>query len=318
MILSLLLTIFTVVELNCENLFDTKNDSIKQDQEFTPEGLYHWTLARYWKKINHIGQEIISCGEQPDGTYSIPDLIALCEIENDSVLRDLTQHSMLRNANYEYVATNSPDERGIDVGLLFSPFTFGYINSYSIRVQPLKNMKPTRDILYVKGRTAAGDTLHVFVVHAPSRSGGEIETRRNRTAVTKRLVQSVDSIKAICREPNIIVAGDFNDPYNGRSMGVLYDAGLTDISKDARGRNGAEATYKYQGEWESIDHILVSNNIAEKAECYVNDSPFLLCKDEKYGGMMPFRNYQAIRWRNGFSDHLPIVARIHLPKSFRK
>jgi endonuclease/exonuclease/phosphatase family metal-dependent hydrolase len=316
MILSLLLTIFTLVELNCENLFDTENDSLKQDEEFTPEGLFHWTHARYWKKINHIGQEIVSCGEQADGTYSIPDLVALCEVENDSVLRDLTQRSMLRNANYEYVVTDSPDERGIDVGLLYSPFTFGYIKSYAIRVTPLKNMKPTRDILYVEGRTAAGDTLHVFVVHAPSRSGGEFETRPHRAAVTQRLAQSVDSIKAACAEPNIIVAGDFNDPHDGHSMRVLYDIGLVDISKNACGRHGAKASYKYKGEWESIDHVFVSINLSEGAECSIHDAPFLMCKDEQYGGIMPFRNYQGIRWRNGFSDHLPIVARINLPKNF--
>src|SRR3712207_8786524 len=41
---------------------------------------------------------------------------------NDSVLTDLTKKSLLRNARYEYVMTDSPDERGIDVALLYSPF----------------------------------------------------------------------------------------------------------------------------------------------------------------------------------------------------
>ncbi len=312
MIAALLLSVFTLVELNCENLFDVKDDSLKQDEQFTPEGLYHWTYARYWKKVNRIGQEIISCGEQADGTFSIPDLVALCEVENDSVVHDLTHRSMLRNAGYEYVVTDSPDERGIDVALLYSPLTFGYIRSYPIRIAPRKNMKPTRDILYVEGCTASGDTLHVFVVHAPSRSGGEIETRPNRALVTKRLAQSVDSIMQISPDANIIVAGDFNDPHDGHSMGVLYDTGLVSVSKDAKGKNGAGGSYKYRGEWETIDQILLSGSLAAGAECRIHDAPFLLCKDEDYGGMRPFRNFQSIKWRNGFSDHLPLVARFQV------
>lgn len=312
MIAALLLSVFTLVELNCENLFDVKDDSLKQDEQFTPEGLYHWTYARYWKKVNHIGQEIISCGEQADGTYSIPDLVALCEVENDSVVHDLTHRSMLRNAGYEYVVTDSPDERGIDVALLYSPLTFGYIKSYPIRIVPRKNMKPTRDILYVEGRTASGDTLHVFVVHAPSRSGGEMETRPNRALVTERLAQSVDSIMQISHDANIIVAGDFNDPHDGHSMGTLYDTGLVSVSKDAKGKNGAGGSYKFRGEWETIDQVLLSGNLAAGAECRIHDAPFLLCKDEDYGGMRPFRNFQSIKWRNGFSDHLPLVARFRV------
>ncbi len=312
MIAALLLSVFTLVELNCENLFDVKDDSLKQDEQFTPEGLYRWTYARYWKKVNRIGQEIISCGEQADGTFSIPDLVALCEVENDSVVHDLTHRSMLRNAGYEYVVTDSPDERGIDVALLYSPLTFGYIRSYPIRIAPRKNMKPTRDILYVEGCTASGDTLHVFVVHAPSRSGGEIETRPNRALVTKRLAQSVDSIMQISPDANIIVAGDFNDSHDGHSMGVLYDAGLVSVSKDAKGKNGAGGSYKYRGEWETIDQVLLSGSLAAGAECRVHDAPFLLCKDEDYGGMRPFRNFQSIKWRNGFSDHLPLVARFQV------
>ena len=32
----LLVSLFTIVELNCENLFDTRNDSLKDDDEFLP------------------------------------------------------------------------------------------------------------------------------------------------------------------------------------------------------------------------------------------------------------------------------------------
>ena len=106
----------TVVELNGENLFDYRDDEGKQDEEYLPEATRHWTKKRYWRKLNNIAQELLSCSD--DG---IPDLIALCEVENDSVLNDLCHRSLLRNASYDYLMTSSPDLRGIDVALLYSP-----------------------------------------------------------------------------------------------------------------------------------------------------------------------------------------------------
>ena len=93
MILTVLLTSFlTFVELNCENLFDCRHDSLKQDMEFTPEGGRHWTRTRYWHKLNQVGKEILSCADE------LPALVALCEVENDTVLHDLTRRSLLREA----------------------------------------------------------------------------------------------------------------------------------------------------------------------------------------------------------------------------
>ncbi len=312
MILALLLTIFTFVELNCENLFDCKDDPRKQDEEFSPYGLYRWTPTRYWMKLRHIGQEILSCGELADGSFVVPDLVALCEVENDSVLFDLTRRSLLRNANYEYIITDSPDQRGIDVALLYSPLSFAPIRSYPIRIEPLPGMRPTRDILYVCGRIATDDTLHVFVAHSPSRSGGEVKTRPYRMAVMERLAQSVDSIKFLSPDAKIIVSGDLNESADGPSMQMLNSLFLTNLSAGAKGSNGAEGTYKYQGRWETIDHILVSHPLADGAECRINDAPQLLCPDELDGSVKPKRCFWKLKWQEGFSDHLPLVARLKL------
>ena len=153
----LILGILTFVELNCENLFDARKDSVKDDTEYTAESLRHWTRTRYWNKLNSIAQEIISCGDDNSG-WALPDLVALCEVENDTVLTDLSRRSLLRNAGYEYVITDSPDQRGIDVALLYSPFSFRLINHYPLRIPPMKEMRPTRDILYACGELINGDT----------------------------------------------------------------------------------------------------------------------------------------------------------------
>ena len=237
-LLALLMGIFTMVELNCENLFDCRHDSLKEDTEYLPTSYRHWTPYRYWTKLNHIGQEIIACGEYR-GRFEIPDLVALTEVENDSVLFDLTRRSILRQARYEYVMTSSPDVRGIDVALLYSPFTFKLLDSYAIRIEPMKGMKPTRDILYAKGLTIADDTLHVFVVHAPSRSGGEKETLPHRMCVAAKLLESTDSVLAISPSARILIAGDFNDTEKDRSVKKIVEHGLVELSTQLHTANCA-------------------------------------------------------------------------------
>lgn len=304
----LLISLFTFVELNCENLFDCRHDSLKNDTEFLPDGSYHWTRTRYWRKLNRVGQTIIACGVKGQ-SWQLPDMVALCEVENDSVLHDLTRRSLLRNARYDYVMTCSPDERGIDVALVYSPFSFRLIRSHSVRVEPIKDMRPTRDILYASGVIASGDTLHVIVAHLPSRRGGERHSRPFRMAAADRVAAVADSVYNVSKDAKIIIAGDFNDYANSASVRMLCGKRLKDISAEATGRNGAKGTYRYQGEWGSLDHILVSESLARNVvHCYINDAPFLVEPDEKYGGVKPRRNYLGPRYQNGFSDHLPLVA----------
>lgn len=307
MMLSLLLSGFlTLVELNCENLFDCQDDSLKQDEEYLPEATRHWTSRRYWRKLNNTAQELLSTCD--DG---IPDLIALCEVENDSVVNALVHRSLLRNAGYEYLMTQSPDIRGIDVALLYNPAAFAPISSYSLRVQPIAGMRPTRDILYVSGRTLGGDTLHVFVVHAPSRYGGERHSRPFRLAVADRLCKSIDSLQAVSPDAHILVAGDFNDGADSPALRRIGQHRLRNLTKDARGQHGVRGTYRYKGEWESIDHVLGSRSIYNKVDTvYIHAHQFLLEEERLYGGYRPRRTYNGMRYQPGYSDHLPLVVRL--------
>lgn len=303
-------TRFTIVELNTENMFDVRHDTLKHDEEFLPDGLRHWSKAKYWEKLNNIGKTILSCGKDSTG-WSVPDVVGLCEVENDTVLFDLTKRSLLRKARYEYVMTQSADERGIDVALLYSPFSFRLLKADTIRIIPMKGMKPTRDILHVMGEIPSSDTLHVFLVHAPSRSGGELQTRPYRLHIAKQLACSIDSIKAIDVHAKLLIMGDFNDYSDSPSLQKLYVHNMLDVSANAQGTHGAKATYRYQGEWGSLDHILVSGNLLSNVkDCYINDAPFLLEPDTKYGGVKPRRNYNGMRYNHGFSDHLPLVLKL--------
>jgi hypothetical protein len=320
----------TFVELNCENLFDYHDDEGKDDSEYLPEATRHWTKKRYWRKLNNIAQELLSCSDE-----TIPDLIALCEVENDSVLTDLSKRSLLRNAGYEYLMTSSPDLRGIDVALLYSPFSFAPVRSYPIRVTPIEGMRPTRDILYVSGLIASppeseashlisppesggvrgglNDTLHIFVIHFPSRYGGSRYSHPFRQAAVDRLCQSIDSIRAFSPDANLLIAGDFNDGPDSDILQQLSQHGLHNLTQNALGDHDVRGTYRYQGEWERIDHILASPHIYNKVEKAVIHSPKFLLESEKlYGGFRPRRTYNGMRYQPAYSDHLPLVVKICL------
>ena len=289
---------FRVMFWNTENLFDTQDDPKKNDNEFLPDATRHWTYYRYRDKLKNLAKGIIA-----SGTDYVPDLVGLCEVENDSCLYDLTRRSPLREAGYRYVMTDSPDQRGIDVALLYQRGSFRLIQHQSIRI-PSKQVKkaPTRDILHVVGKVVSGDSVDVFVCHFPSRSGGKAQSEPHRRLVADVLRHTVDSVMQVRKKPSILVMGDFNDSPTGASMKKLCSDGrLVNLMKDKE-----EGTYRYRGEWETIDHFLVSENLSPK-NVEILRHPFLLKEDEKYGGDKPFRTYQGMKYQGGFSDHLPIV-----------
>ena len=289
---------FRVMFWNVENLFDTQDDPKKNDNEFLPDATRHWTYFRYRDKLKNLAKGIIASGAD-----YVPDLVGLCEVENDSCLYDLTRRSPLREAGYRYVMTDSPDQRGIDVALLYQRGSFRLIQHQSIRI-PSKQVKkaPTRDILHVVGKVVSGDSIDVFVCHFPSRSGGKAQSEPHRRLVAEVLKHTVDSVMQVRKKPSILVMGDFNDSPTGASMKKLCSDGrLVNLMKDKE-----EGTYRYRGEWETIDHFLVSENLSPK-NVEILRHPFLLEEDEKYGGDKPFRTYQGMKYQGGFSDHLPIV-----------
>lgn len=303
---------FRVMFWNVENLFDTKDNPHKNDNEFLPDAVRHWNYFRYRDKLNKLAKGIIASGNE-----YVPDLVGLCEVENDSCLYDLTRRSPLREADYRYVITDSPDQRGIDVALLYQRGSFKLLQQQSIRI-PHKRLKkgPTRDILHVVGKVISGDTLDVIICHMPSRSGGQAKSEPYRLLTTAILKQTVDSVMQVREKPHVVVMGDFNDYPTDKSMKKLCSDGhLRNLMKGKK-----DGTYRYRGEWGILDQFLVSENLVKKKGSIRTSSKkaqilrhdFLLEEDEKYGGSKPFRTYNGMKYQGGFSDHLPIVLDLHL------
>jgi len=304
---------FSVMFYNVENLFDTFNDTVKNDEEFLPGGERRWTASRYYKKLNAIARAITAAGE-----WELPALIGLCEVENEEVLKDLIFGTILSAGNYGIVHRESPDPRGIDVALLYRRDRFRVADSRAwLPDTPDSIPVSTRNLLYVKV-TEGADTFHLVLCHLPSRRGGVLAAEDLRNWMIRLAGSRVDSImSASGGSAAVIVMGDFNATPEDDLMTILTGNGnLVNLSA-ALSREG-KGSYKYQGKWEMIDQVLVSPFIADSAGVWhtapgsfrVVDAPFLLTQDETYPGVKPFPAYGGYRWSGGYSDHLPVIIRV--------
>lgn len=312
-----------IVEYNVENLFDVRHDTLKNDLDFLPEGSYHWTPGRYWKKQNDVAKTLMAVG----GEIGAPVLVGLCEVENDSVLFDLTHRSVLRSVGYDYVMTNSPDTRGVDVALLYQPFLFRLLDCRSVRVPSFENgFRPTRDILYAKGELYTSDTLHVVVCHLPSKAGGASTATRHRRLAVETLRSVVDSVMNIHADAKLLVMGDFNAAIGEKIFKRLMPPLHETLPTSRRARHQPRGTYYFQKQWSYLDHMLVSegwlrwqgkemektnDRCGDAARCQSSESclPFLL--NEKG---VPNRMYRGPVYNGGVSDHLPLYIDVELSR----
>lgn len=311
---------FRICFYNVENLFDCQHDSLKNDHQFLPEGTYAWTYNRYQDKLSKIAKVVAASATEKKHGWKYPELVGLCEVENHHCISDLTQRSPLKKAGYRYVMTESPDERGIDVALLYQRKAFKVIDTEHIRV-PHQSIKraPTRDMLHVVGKVASGDTLDVFVCHMPSRSGGQAQSEPYRLFTCALLKHKVDSTLSLRMHPNAVIMGDFNDYPTDKSISQALGAEAPSIDIQPRSlynlMNGREGgSYRYRGEWGWLDNLIVSGYLLQGnrrlhtsyTQARVLNHPFLLEEDTKYKGVTPFRTYVGMKYHGGYSDHLPV------------
>lgn len=305
---------FSVMFYNVENLFDTVDDTLKNDDEFLPGGERRWTAFRYHKKLNAIARAVAAAGE-----WELPSLVGLCEVENEEVLKDLVYGTILSAGNYGIVHRDSPDPRGIDLALLYRRDRFRVADAIAwLPDSPDSMPVTTRNLLYIKV-TEAEDTLHLVLCHLPSRRGGVLAAEGLRERMIRLAADRVDSImSASGGRAAVIVMGDFNAPSEDKLMSALTGSGnLVNLSAELSGTG--KGSYKYQGKWEMIDQVLVSPALTDSTGIWhlepdsfrVVDAPFILTEDETYPGSKPFPTYGGFRWSGGYSDHLPVLIMVN-------
>jgi predicted extracellular nuclease len=312
----------TVAFYNCENFFDTKDDPKKKDDEYLPEAASKWDETRYNNKLQKVAQVLDSTVAGP----ALPNLVGMVEIENNEVLQDLLAKSQFSTKSYGSLATDSPDERSIDCGLLYDKSIFTLVDFKELNAtnSALGDYK-TRNILFATLKATNGDVFYVFVNHWPSRREGEKESEPRRIFAAEQVRNKINELQKKDPKAKIIVMGDFNDHPDNSSIlntlkandtpkekGDLYNAYYT-LDKEKQG------THFYNKEWRVLDQIIVSQGLWNAKRGYSFDpknahilrKDFVLFKNAKTGEERPNRTYGSEnKYFNGYSDHLAIYVEL--------
>ncbi|MFS4482570.1 endonuclease/exonuclease/phosphatase family protein [Hyunsoonleella sp. 2307UL5-6] len=313
--------IHTIAFYNLENLFDTINDPLKFDEYSPIMELKTNRAEAYDQKTRNMARVISEIGKKD--THNTPVILGVCEVENRTVLEDLVNDSLLIEKDYGIIHHDSPDARGIDVGLLYqkSLFTPTHTNTYELKIYDDQDGKriTTRDQLVVSGQLE-DDMIHIIVNHWPSRRGGEARSSPKRVAAAKLNKRIVDSLQTEDPYAKIFIMGDMNDNPNNPS--------LKDALKTKRKRKKVDfkelynpyenfyreglGTTAYRDNWSLFDQIIVSKPLLEKEyssfryyKAGIFNKNYLITSNGKYKGY-PFRSWSDGGFSNGYSDHFPV------------
>lgn len=299
---------------NQENLYDTIDDPAVDDAEFLPTGPNMWNSERYLLKLKHMSEAISQVGDE--FVKGGPTIMGLSEIENASVIIDLINSPALKPGGYEYVHYNSPDRRGVDVGLIYKKKDFTVLGSHSHRLKvSWRDDFKSRDQLVVCG-LLDGEKIYVVVNHWPSRGNGP-EYRAAAASLTRSIC---DSIQGFEPQAKILVMGDLNDDPSDPSVFKILDAaGDFKNINDKQLYNPMFKMFKdgigslaYRDSWNLFDQIIVSKPLTGedkttfkylKAKVFNRD--FLITKEGQYKGY-PWRSFASGSFIAGYSDHFPV------------
>lgn len=312
---------FGVAFYNLENLFDTINNNGRYDLEFSPVGSRKWDGRKYWSKINRLSYAISQMATKT--TPYGPAVIGVSEIENITVLQDLVKADAIKDWNLQIVHHDSPDARGVDVGLLYNPKFFRVlkVENYRLEIPELPKFR-TRDQMCVIGLMGTQETgtsrVAIIVNHWPSRRGGEAESSWLREAAAALNAKIAGELLEQYPDMGIITMGDMNDDPFNKSVSQILGA-VKNVKKIQPGGfynpfweklDKGIGSYIYRGGWNLFDQIIVNSNIVD-GRCglkfyaaEVLNKQFLIQQDGQYKGY-PLRTFSSGVWTDGYSDHLP-------------
>lgn len=316
--------VYGVAFYNLENLFDTINNNGKYDLEFSPQGSRQWNGEKYWSKINNLAYAISHMVTK--NTPMGPAIIGVSEIENKGVLDDLVRAKDIKQWRLQVVHHDSPDRRGIDVGLLYNPRLFKVLDvkNHLLSIPGYETFR-TRDQMCVTG-ILGGDTLSVIVNHWPSRLGGQERSSYLREAAAALSKHIADSLWAIRPNQGVIIMGDLNDDPQDKSCAETLGAQRDQDGVAPHGffnpwwrvLDKGIGTLAYKSQWNLFDQIIVSGTLLKHndsmslqySSCKVNNFDFLFDTEGQRAGY-PKRTYASGSWLNGYSDHFPTIIFLH-------
>jgi endonuclease/exonuclease/phosphatase family metal-dependent hydrolase len=309
---------------NLENLFDS--ETAPRDarlQSALRSELAGWSNAVRDRKLRRLASVI---EQMFDGAG--PDLLGVCEIENERVLELLADAINLPGRDYRVVTHDSTDARGIDVSFLVDD---NVLEATDTDHQVVVKRSATRDIFWADITHRATGSVFVAVAnHWPARSAGQYDSEPFRLLTGETVSDILDDLFEEFEIGNripIILMGDFNDEPFNRSM-QEYLRGTRDAGRVRRSRSPVvynlmwpamtgpnPGSYRYGTEWNMLDQFLVTkgmlrtdSHVRVRAESVEIHRPANMVGR----GGAPIRHGRPSRGLNpnGFSDHYPILVQL--------
>jgi endonuclease/exonuclease/phosphatase family metal-dependent hydrolase len=310
---------------NVENLFDVDGSPDRPEwlQRALARELAGWNAEVLALKIEQLARII----RQMNGGAG-PDVLGVCEVENEHVLRQLIEALALTTRDYDVAHADTSDERGIDVAFLFDRRKFEKREQFS---QVILKRNATRDLFQVTlGIEASGRELILIGNHWPARSAGVYESEPYRILAAETLSYWHERIMAIkgANMP-VLAMGDFNDEPFSRSL-TEYALSSIQAAKVLNARSprffnlmwplhGQRlGTHYFDNFANLLDQFLVSRPLLERAAPLRVD--VASARIEAFPEMVGRGDYPAPRRfgrpssgfdPTGFSDHYPIAVMLH-------
>jgi endonuclease/exonuclease/phosphatase family metal-dependent hydrolase len=203
----------TIVSWNVQNLFDG-TDNGSEYNEFKNSG--GWNNEKYQARLQSIAAAL-------KGENSVKaDILALIEIENEAVVRDLAESSLLDYGWYFFAgsaagAMQALEQQGED-SAADSPVGIGVLSALPLTETKVHSIHSPdgsipRPIAEVWADTGTGP-LVLLVCHWKSKLGGEKKTESLRRASAALIVRRLAEIEAENPGTPVIILGDLNENYD--------------------------------------------------------------------------------------------------------
>ncbi len=333
----------SIMSFNVENLFDTIDDPITEDETYLPKKLKKnnpeiamrcqrllrdywreqclktdWTERRLKRKMHRLA-DVIRKANNKKG----PDVLIMPEIENLGILERFRKEYLSDLYPEKAILIEGPDTRGIDVGILTrlklkSEPTLHQMKFIANEIIKEEDIRPTRGILETELILPTGESLFVFGVHFPSQ-GAPTEHRR------QALAQLVELMKSKPQDSYIVAGGDFNitreEDAEHKYFVNVHESGMQ-VSHFV-GCKGCRGTHYYHPKrsWSFLDALIFAGRFADA------NSPWQFEKESvqvfnksiyqinRYGSPARFGLGNT---KEGVSDHWPIIADITYKKPIPK
>lgn len=308
---------------NVENLFDVEDSPRRTEKLERTLGreLNGWSSEVLGRKIAQLGSVIRQINQGLG-----PDLMGVCEVENEHVIRLLLGELGSLGRNYQIAHEDASDQRGIDVAYIYDADLLTAEHQFS---HYIVKRTATRDLFQVNFRTNPGRLLVVVGNHWPSRSGGQYASEPYRIIAAETLGYFHERIRTIQEDTNVAVLamGDFNDEPFDRSL-VNYALSEQTRGKVTRARNPKffnlmwpilgrrKGTYYFNNDPLVLDQFMISKGLvtgnsgikADLDSAEVLDFPEMV-NGGAYPKPIPFGRGSSPNL-DGFSDHFPIMMRL--------